>query len=139
MALANVSDVLEESGATYSMFLFDDDTSFRYWVGKKLTWVDGKIKNLVGVAQYNLAPDDLKYCEVFWTLSTMLRRRQMSLGSSLEGGFAIGSLRIDTGTKATEGTSTTSQDLFKRAMVLLQPYAPQVVGNYLIVEDDDDE
>lgn len=137
MALATVSDILEESGVTYGTFGFTTDAMFRAWVTKKIDWVDDKIQNLVGTTQYNLAPDDLKYCEVFWVLSTMFRRRQISMGSSLEGGFAIGSLRIDSAGSAVERTATTAQDLFKRAMVLLQPYAPTVTSNYLVVEDID--
>lgn len=138
MALATVSDILDESSVTYATFGFTTDAAFRAWVAKKIEWIDLKILGAVGAVQYNLAPDDLRYCEVFWVLSTMFRKRQTLVGSSLEGGFAIGSLRIDSAGTAVERTSTVAQDLFKRAMTLLRPYAPTVTGNYLIIEDLDE-
>jgi len=139
MALATVDEVLEEGGVGYTDFKFADDAAFRGWIDRRITWIDGKIKLLVGPTNYSAAYPDIKYAEIFWVISTMLSRKQIALISSIEGGFAIGSLRIDNATPAAVGLTQLAQGFFKRAMTMLTPYAVLTRADFLIALDKDED
>ncbi len=137
MALVTVDDILDEGGFSYTDFKFADSTTFRNWISKRITWIDAKIKTLVGNDTYAAACDDIKFAEIYWVISTMLRKRQVSIASGIEGGFAIGSLRIDNASTAARGLIEITQEFFQKAQTLLAPYAPLTRADFLIVEDEE--
>jgi hypothetical protein len=137
MSLVIVDDILEEGGFSYTDFKFADNTSFRNWISKRITWIDAKIKTLVGDDTYAAACDDIKFAEMYWVISSMLRKRQVNIASGIEGGFAIGSLRIDNASTAARGLVEITQDLFIKAQTLLAPYAPLTRADFLVVADEE--
>ena len=139
MALVTVEDVLEETGVNYDDFGFADNTLFETWISKKITWVDNKVKDMVGTYYTDAkAVPDLEFAEIFWVYSTMLRRRESMHAGAIESGFAIASLRIDSVGGATEATKKTSDGYFRKAQILLDPYTSYLVDQYIIIEDDDE-
>jgi len=135
-----VDDVLEEYGATYDLYGFADEASFETWVQKKVDWISSKVLELVGSSNYNHSPvyQDIKMAEIFWIIASMMGRRYGLLTGTIEGGFAIGSLRIDSGAKSSNGIKLASDEYFRKAMTLLEPYYTITTTNYLVVEDEDD-
>ncbi len=133
MALVTISDILEETGAEYADYGFSDQSSFETWIQKKLEWVDEKIEEMTG-PYYDDGLKDLNYAEIYWTFSEMLRRKQSTLGSAVEGGFAIASLRIDSSASATKNVKDIADDYFRKAKTLLGPYVSISVDQFLVVE-----
>jgi hypothetical protein len=139
MPLATVEDVLEETGASYDDFGFNNDRNFQRWISKKITWVDNKIKGMVGAYYTNsLSIPDLFQSEVYWVYYKMLQRKHALTTASVESGFAIGSLRIDSGAGAAERLMPISEEYFKKVRFLLLPYTNNSIDQFLIAEDLDE-
>jgi len=139
MPLATVEDVLEETGVNYDDFSFSNDRNFQKWINKKIVLVDDKIKNMVGDYYTNpLSIPDLLQAEIYWVYYKMLMRKQSMITTSVESGFALGSLRIDSTAGAAERLAPISEEYFKRVRFLLWPYTDNIGGQFLVVEDTDE-
>jgi len=139
MPLATVYDVLEETGADYDNFGFTDSVSFDTWIEKRIDQVDIKIMDMVGTYYTDAdAIPDLLEAEISWVYYKMLKRKESIMSSSIESGFALGSLRIDSMAGPTERLGDITNDYFRKARVLLERYTNMICGKYLVVEDLDE-
>lgn len=136
MSLTSTEDVLNYTGAMASDFGFDSDDAFKAWIGKQILLVDNKIKALVRRNYSNpKAIPDLIEAELDWVFYRLLKRKSLQLYSSMDSGFAIGSLRIDNNSVPAKSLNGLMDITFKSVRRLIGKYCPDVIGQYLIVED----
>jgi len=139
MSLATAYDVLEETGAKYDDFGFSDVTTFNYWIDKKIDQVDIKIQSMVGSYYTDEnSLDDLRQAEIDWVYYKMLRRKLSNLAASVESGFALGSLRIDSTAGPTERLTEITNSYFTKARIILERYTSLTGCKFVIAEDIDE-
>jgi hypothetical protein len=122
MALALASEVIAELNLSVSAMGFTEAEDLEAWIDRLLDWVSAKISALVGSTNYVITKEGVVQAEILLTAFHALRRVIARRGSNAEGGFAIGSLRIDSDRASIEAVSVQRAQLLKEAEALLAPY-----------------
>jgi hypothetical protein len=139
MALTTVDDVIAEIGASYIDYGFANLSTFQTWVQGLLNWMSEKVEGLVGTANYVATNMGVVQGELLWTCYYVLRRRRSKEAALGEGGFAIGSLRIQSSASSASGLQEERTRLWREGEVALRPYMTVTYSRALFHEYEDEE